>query len=177
MDAPATQARRQHARADTKSLTNWKLVIARGIVASILTLLVVALTGLPTDGASGQLTTVAIFAASVALVLGAEYGGNYLLADGRLAKDEADRLRAENAELRANQEDVASVRQLQQQQAELSQERIAQLEGQLAIFEAQSRVFRDIAEEEHRTGRKVPFEAMMARLQVSTQVATGDFGN
>jgi hypothetical protein len=45
------------------------------------------------------------------------------------------------------------------------------------VSEAQFKVFQGIAEEERKTGKKVPFEAMMARLQLSTQVATGDFGD
>ena len=119
MAGAARHARRQRARADTKSLADWKIDTARGLVAGLLTILIVARFGLPDDDLLAQLMAVSLFVSGILLVLAAEYAWNYVLADGRVAKDDAARLRAENAELRANREEVDSVRQLQQQQAEL----------------------------------------------------------
>jgi hypothetical protein len=170
-----SRTRRERARSDTTSLTNWKLGIARAIVATLLTLVVVALTGLPTDGVAGQVVTLGVFVTGFCLVLGAEYAWNYVLAEGRLALEEADGLREERDRLLAEHQEVEAIRRLQEQQAEAYREQLAQWEKRLRLPEAQFKVFRDIAQEEHQTGRKVPFEAMMARLELSTKVATGDF--
>jgi hypothetical protein len=77
---------------------DWKIDVARALVAGVLTVGGVALLDMP-DGLIGQVIAIGLFMVGVVLVLSAEYGWNYLMADGRIAMDEVERLREENAGL------------------------------------------------------------------------------
>jgi hypothetical protein len=136
------QARRKRARADTKSLADWKIDVARALVAGVLTVGGIALLDLP-DGITGQVIAVALFVAGVVLVLGIEYAWNYVMADGRIAMEEAARLGKANAELRAKHEELEGALQAEEQRSELLGQRLAQVQKELAVSQAQYKVFRD----------------------------------
>jgi hypothetical protein len=94
------------------------------------------------DGIIGQVIAIGLFMVGVVLVLSAEYGWNYLMADGRIALDEAERLRGENAEVRANREELARELKLRRQQSELYRQELAKVRKELAVSQAQYEVFR-----------------------------------
>lgn len=157
MTAKLDSRRWQRAKHETKSLSDWKVDIARALVATCLWLLAMAVIDLPDTGLPGQAATVLAFAGSVALVLAAEFGWNYAVAGAHLAAENERRLREE--------------------QAELYQQRIRELEQAFAVSQAQYKVFQAVAEEEQQSGQHVPLAAQLARLEVATQVVTGDFGD
>jgi hypothetical protein len=150
-------ARWQRAQRDTKSLADWKVDIARAVVAGAVWLALMALLPLSTAGFVGQLATVLTFVVAVGLVLAIEFGWNYAVAGAHMEAEHERRLREEAAEI--------------------FRQREAQLQKALAVSQAQYDVFKGVAEEEKRTGQTVPLAAQLARLNVVTKVATGDFGD
>lgn len=169
----ATVSRLDRAAADTRGLKNAGADLARAVAGSVLTLLVYSLAGWP-DHAAGVWLGLLVFVTGFFATAGLEFAFNYLMADGRLAQGEVERLRAENEELLKNREDVKAVRRLQEQQAAVYKEHLARLEQERDVIKAQNGVLWGVYREQSQ-GVQVPVSALMARMETSTQVVTQDF--
>jgi hypothetical protein len=168
-------SRLDRAAADTSGLKNLGASVARGVVSLVLTLFVFSLAGWP-DDAAGVWLTFAVFVAGFFLSIGLEFGFNYVMADGRLARAEVETLREENAELQKNRQDVEALRRLQEQQDAAYREQHARLQQAIEVVEAQNGVLWGVYREQVE-GVQVPIAAVMARMESRTQVITQDFGD
>ena len=168
-------SRLDRAAADTSGLKNVGAAIARGVVGFVLTLFVFSLAGWP-DDAAGVWLTFAVFVAGFVMSIALEFAFNYLMADGRLACAEVEKLREENAELQKNRQDVESLRRLQEQQDAAYKEQLGRHKQALDITQANNKVLWGVYREQA-GGVQVPLAAVMARIESHTQVITQDFGD
>jgi hypothetical protein len=165
---PST-SRWSRARADTPALQDVKPTIARATVAAALTLTV----GATWPAAVGSaIAGVAIFVAAFGLTVAAHYAWNLSRADHRIALDRLADSQRENERLAP----IAATAEHHGQLADVLQQRVRELERACAISAATANVWAQVYNEQT-AGTVVPLAAVIARLDLATQVATGEIKN
>jgi hypothetical protein len=162
----------RRAMEDTSSLRDWKVSVVRVVATGALTVLVLAVAGWPSGLAAAVIAAV-VALLSFAFVLGAEFGWNLLMAPGRIATEERDTLREENAKLKAEAEDIESLKRLQDRERRLWEHQLAVARRAIAIQEVDIEIwggaFREASE-----GHILPLPAILARRDVSLKARNID---
>ena len=164
-------SRWQRAKAETHGLKNWRGTAARTVLAAVLLVLALLTFG-PIEGIAREVVGAGVLLLALVLAVAGELAWNMLLARRRLAEEEVARLTEENSELAAK----AALADQHAEQAQLLQERWGKQQRAYAIVEAQNKVMWGVYGEQAK-GIAVPLDAVLARIDIETKVATQEWGD